>query len=156
MNHLVGFNAQQAGPQNFLGVRIYQHLHEALGFTAFARTPHLRHHHFSDHHLFARSASFMRSHAHACQRRVGVQRVGGDAVAEPTCFMVKQIRGDDFVVVIRRVGEGATSVGVTQRIDTGNVCGELIIDGDVAALVHSDAGLLQSKVVGVGHASHGH
>ena len=58
------------------------------------------------------------AHADAAERRIGVQRVRRDAVgalAPGRCR--EQVVGDDLVVVVRGVGEGALAVAVAERPD---------------------------------------
>ena len=65
-------------------------------------------------------------------------------------FLVEQVGGDDLEVVVGGVGEGAFAVAVAQGPDAGDVGAELVVDGDVAALVGDDAGFVEAEVVGVG------
>ena len=58
---------------------------------------------------------------------------------------VEQVGGDDLVVVVRGVGEGAAAVDVAERPDAGDVGAQLVVDGDVAARVGRDAGARRGR-----------
>ena len=55
--------------------------------------------------------------ADAAERRVDVEGVAGDAVADPAAVVVEEIGGDDFKVVVGGVGEGAFAVAIAQGPD---------------------------------------
>ncbi len=74
-------------------------------------------------------------HAGAAERRIDVERVGGDAVADPARLVVEQVRGDDLVVVVGGVGEGAAAVAIAERPDARHAGAQPIVDDDVAARV---------------------
>ena len=69
--------------------------------------------------------------------------------------MIEEIGGYDLVIVVGGVGEGAFAVAVADGEDAGDVGAELIVDGDVAAVVGDDAGFVEAEVGGVGGAAHG-
>ena len=69
--------------------------------------------------------------------------------------VVEEVGGDDLEVVVGGVGEGAVAVAVAEGPDAGDVGAELVVDGDVAALVDGDAGFVEAEIVGVGAAAHG-
>ena len=60
-------------------------------------------------------------HADAAERRVDVERIGGDAVADAPRLAVEQVGGDDLEVVVRGVREGAAPVAVAERPDARHV-----------------------------------
>ena len=93
--------------------------------------------------------------ADAGKGRVGVERVTRNAVGDAARIVVEQVGGDDLEVVVGGVGEGAAAVAVSDRPDAGDVGAELVVYGDVAALVVGYAGLLEAEVVGVGYAANG-
>ena len=66
---------------------------------------------------------------------------------------VEEIVGNDLVVVIGSMCESAMAVAVTQRPDAGHVGLQLIVNDDVAALVDSNSGPVESQVAGVGSSS---
>ena len=100
-------------------------------------------------------ADFGLGHAGAAERRVDVQRVGGDAIADPARVVIEQVGGDDLGVVVRRVREGALAVAIAQRPDARDAGAQLIVDHDVAALVDCDAGLVEAEIVGIRAAADG-
>ncbi len=67
----------------------------------------------------------------------------------PPRVAVEQIGGDDLEVVVGGVGEGAAAVAVAERPDARHVGAQLVVDGDVAARVGRDAGLVEPEIVGV-------
>ncbi len=82
--------------------------------------------------------------------------VGGvreNAVAHAARSAIEEVVGDDFAVVVRSVGEGAAPIAIADGEDAGSRGAELIIDGDVAALVGSNAGGGKVQVIGVGYAA---
>ena len=83
------------------------------------------------------------------ERRIDVERVRRHAVAQATLLAVEEVRGQDLEVVVRGVREGAAAVAVAERPDAGHVGRELVVDRDVAARVHRDAGRLEPEVVRV-------
>ena len=74
-------------------------------------------------------------HAGTAQRRIGVQRIGGNAIADAPLLAIEQIGGDDLVIVLGCVGERAAAVAIAQRPDAGDVGAQLVIHLDVSALV---------------------
>ena len=130
-------------------------LHEAFGFAFFDGAADLGHGASADEGGFAGFADFGLGEADAAERRVGVEAVAGDAVGDAAGIVVEQVGGDDLEVVVGGVGEGAASVAVAEGPDAGDVGAELVVDGDVAALVVGDAGFFEAEVVGVGAAADG-
>ena len=79
-------------------------------------------------------------HAGTAERRVGVERVGGDAVADLPRPAVEQVRRHDLEVVVRGVREGAAAVAVAERPDPRHGGAQLVVDLDVASVVYLDPG----------------
>ena len=94
-------------------------------------------------------------HADPAEGRVGEEGVGRQAVGHLPVAAVQQVRGEDLVVVVGGVGEGAAAVALAERPDAGDVGGELVVDRDDAALVRFNASGVEAEVVGVGLAAHG-
>ena len=84
------------------------------------------------------------------QWRVDIKGIGRDAVAHAARIVIQQIGGDDFEIVVGRVGETAFSVTVAERPDAGYIGAQLIVYSDVTALVVLDAGPFQAQVIGIG------
>ena len=80
-------------------------------------------------------ADFGFGEADAAERRIGVEGVDGNAVADAARIVVEEVGGDDLEVVVGGVGEGAAAVAVAEGPDAGDVGAELVVDGDVAAVV---------------------
>ncbi len=68
---------------------------------------------------------------------------------------VEEVGGNDLVVVVRRVREGAAAVAVAERPDPGYVGGQGFVDDDVAVRVGFHTRLVQAQVVGVRSSSDG-
>ena len=114
------------------------------------------HRHARHQRRLAAGAHLVLAHADARQRRVGEQRVDGDAVADAARVVVEQVGGDDLVVVVRGVREGAAAIAVAERPDAGGAgAAQLVVDGDEAARVGGDAGRVEAEVGGVGLAADG-
>ena len=94
-------------------------------------------------------AHFGLGHAAAAERRIGVERIGRDAVADAALLAVEQVRRDDLEVVIGGMRERAASVAVAEREDARHIGAQLIVDRDVAARVGRNAGLVEAEIVGV-------
>ena len=153
VHDLVALDAQQRRAEDAVALRIHQHLHEALRLAAFAGAAHARHRQHADQHRPARGARLGLGDADARQRRIGEQRVGRDALADAARAAVEQVGGDDLVVVVRGVGEGAARVHVAQRPDAGHARAQFVVDRDEAARIGGDAGQLETQVLGVGPAA---
>ena len=110
-----------------------EHLHEAVGLALLEGARDIRHGDLADERAAGRCANFRLGHAGAAERRVGVERIGGDAIAHAPPVAVEQVGGHDLVVVVGGVGEGAAPVAVAQRPDARHVGPELVVDLDVAA-----------------------
>src|SRR5271169_5228511 len=67
---------------------------------------------------------------------------------------VEEIVGDDLIVVVGSMRKGAAAVAVTQGPDAGYVGLQLVVNGDVAALVSHNPGPVEAQVVRVGSTSH--
>ena len=55
------------------------------------------------------------------ERRIDVERIGRNAVADAARVVVEKIGGDDLEVIVGRVGEGAPAVAVAERPDPGTL-----------------------------------
>ena len=82
-----------------------------------------------------RLADFRFRHAGAAERRIGVERVGGDAVAHASLIVVEEIGRHDLEIILRRVRERASAIAVAHRPDAGNVGAQLVVHLDIAARV---------------------
>ncbi len=71
----------------------------------------------------------------------------------PPTLAVEQVGGDDLVVVVRGVGEGAAAVAVSQGPHPRGAGPQLVIHLHVALLVDGNARPVEPQVVGIGPAS---
>ena len=136
-------------PRNCSGLGVDEDLHEALRLALLEGAADILHGHLGHRAPADRIAHLRLGQPDAAERRIGVQVVGDDAVADPARIVVEQVGGDDLEVVVGGVREGAPAVAVAQRPDAGDAGAQLIVDLDEAALVDGDAGLVEAEVVGV-------
>src|SRR5207247_10211985 len=88
-------------------------------------------------------------HADPAQRRIDIEGVSEDAVADPAGFAVEQVGGDDLEIVVGGMGEGAAAIAVAQRPDTRHICREALVDLDVAARIGGDPRLVEIEITRV-------
>ncbi len=104
-----------------------------------------RHRPLADERASPALANLRLRHAGAAERRIDVERVGGDPIAHPARIVLEQVRDDDLAVVVRSVRERALAVAVAERPDPRDARAELVVDHDVAALVDGDARLSRPR-----------
>jgi hypothetical protein len=86
-------------------------------------------------------------HSRPAERRIDIERVGGNAVADPARVAVEEVCGDDLEIIVGGVGEGAFAVAVAERPHSRHVGAQLIVDDDVAAFVPRDTSLVGPEIV---------
>ena len=94
-------------------------------------------------------------HPGPAERRIDVQRVGGDAIAHAARIVLEQVGGDDLAVVVRVCVNAPWPLQSPSAQIPGDARAQLVVDRDVAALVDRDARLLEAEIVGVGTAADG-
>ena len=109
-----------------------------------------RHRAFGDQDAAPGRARVGEREADAAERRVGVERVGGDPIADAPVLAVEQVGGDDLAVVEGGVGESAAAVAIAERPDATCAGLETVVDGDEAPPVGGDAGAVEAEIAGVG------
>jgi hypothetical protein len=149
MDDLVTLKSQEGGAQYLFVISIHKDFHETLGLTSLIRAHDVLHCHGRDQRRLARLADFRFGHPGTAKRRIGVERVGRDAVAHPSLIVVEKIRCHDLEIIPRRVRERALTIAVAHRPDTGNVGPQLVIHQDIPARVCADTRLVEAKVVSV-------
>ena len=137
MDNLVASGPENGGSEDLLVLGVDQQLHEALGFALFDRPGDPRHRACADQRAFPAAAHLLLGQTGPAERRVGIERIGRDAVAEPARIVVEQIGRDDLEIVIGGVGKGAPAVAVAERPDPRHIGAQLIVDDDIAVLVLS-------------------
>ena len=88
-------------------------------------------------------------HSRSAEGWIDIERIGGNAVADPARAAVEEVCRDDLEIIIGGVGEGAFAVAVTERPHPRHVRAQLIVDDDVASLVPGDPGFVEPEIVGV-------
>lgn len=115
MNGFVTAHAKDRRSQDLVGVRVDDHLHEALRLTLFHCPTDPGHRPLADQQLAAGRLGLSNTHPGPPQRRIDVEGVGGDAIADPAWVVIEQIGRNDLEIVVRRVSEGALAVAVAHR-----------------------------------------
>jgi hypothetical protein len=156
VDDLVSPHTQDRCAEELLALGIHQYFHEALRLTLLEGAADISHCHLGDQHSFACLAYLGFSHADAAQWRIGVEVVGGDAIADATRVVVEKIGRDDLEVVVGRVRKGASGVTVPERPDAGHAGTQLVVDLDIAELVARHACLFQTQIFGVRAPADGH
>src|SRR4051794_40597256 len=100
---------------------IDQYFHEAFRLALLERAGNILHRNLADECVAISSPDICLGHASPTQRRIGVERIGGDAVAHSSVLAVEQIGGDDFIVIPGRMSKGSPAVAVAECPDAGNV-----------------------------------
>ena len=129
---------------------IHQHLHEAQRLAALLRAADAGHGQDALQGRPSAGPYFRLGHADATQRRVGEQRIGGDAVGYPARVVIQQIGGDDLEVIVGGVGEGAPAIDVTHGPDPIGAGPQLVVDLDIAARIGPDTSGFQVQTFRIG------
>src|SRR5262249_46784307 len=101
----------------------------------------------------ARSEHFGVGHPRSAQRRINIERVALDTVANAPAIIIKQIAGNDLIIVVRSMCKGSLTVAVSQSPDSRHAGTQLIVDNDVSPLVALNAGFGEAQVVCIRAAS---
>ncbi len=112
VNNFVAADAEDRCAEDLLTLSIDHDLHEPLGFTPLARPADAGHLHLAYQRPSPRFSHLAVRQSDATQRRVDVEPVGGDAVADPSGIVVKHIGRNDLVIVVGGVGKCAVAVDV--------------------------------------------
>ncbi len=149
MHDLVAACAEECRAENLLAVGVGDDLHEPLGLAALHGSAHLCHRTCTDQNIAAGFPRFRFRHAGPAERRVDIESVCGLAVAHAAIVAVEQVCRNDLEIVVGGMGESAFAVAIAERVDVWLACAQVVIDGDVAARIDRDAGLVQPKIVRV-------
>src|SRR5271170_7586597 len=149
MDDLVTFESQEGGAQYLFVISIDQDFHEALGLTSLTRAHDVVHCHGRDQRRLAGLADLRFRHPGAAKWRIGVERVGRDAVAHSSVIVVEKVSCHDLEIIPRRVRERASTIAVAHRPDTRNVGPQLVVHLDIPSRVCADTRLVEAKVVSV-------
>src|SRR5208283_2497325 len=96
--------------QDFLCVSIDQDFHEALRLALFECSGHILHGDLADQCAAATCSNVRCRHAGSAQWRIGVERIGRNAITHPPMLATEQIGGDNLVIVPGSVSEGTSAV----------------------------------------------
>ena len=149
----VAAGAENGGAQDLTGLGIHDGLHQPLRLALFDGAAHFAHRAATDEDRVPGGACLCFGQADATERRVDVESIGADAIAQPAVAAVEQVGRDDLEVVVRRVGECAAAVAVAQRPDAGDVGRERVVDDDVAVFINVDPDAVEPEIVRVGLAA---
>ena len=148
LHDLIAGDGEDRGAEEPLRLGVDQDVHEPVGLALQLGPRHGGRRNGRLAHVSSRCAGLLVVHADAPERRVGEHRVRRDATvrrAVPAAQMV----GEDLVVLVRGVGEGATSVDVTERphaVDRGS---EHAIGADETAVVGQQSDPVEVEAIGV-------
>ena len=117
-------------------------LEKTARLALFHRARDARHRALRDQRLDAFALDLGGVHADAPERRVDEQAVDRHPVGPLAIGAREQVVGDDLVVVVRGVGERALAVAIAERPDMLVRRAQAAVDGDGAAAVGFDAGLV--------------
>jgi hypothetical protein len=118
MNDLVTRESQERGAQYLFVISIDKDFHEALGLTSLIRAHDVLHCRGRYQRRLAGLTDLRFRHPGAAKRRIGVERVGCNAVAHSSLIVVEKIRRYDLEIVPRRVCERASAIAVAHCPDT--------------------------------------
>src|SRR5947207_216773 len=104
VDDLVTFHAQDGSSQDAFRLCVHQDLHEALRLAFLHGASHPTHGTGGHERGTAALAHLGFRHADPAQRRIDVDVVGGDAVADAASVPIQQVGGDNLKVVVRSVG----------------------------------------------------
>src|SRR5260370_42238949 len=149
VNDLVAPGREQGGAEDLLAIDIGQYLHKPSRLAFFDGTTDAGHRARRDQGGFAAALYLGLRHSSPAERRIDIERVGGNAITDPARVPVEEVCGDDFEIIISGVGEGAFAVAVAERPHPFYVGAQLIVDENVAVLVLSDTGRVEPEIVGV-------
>ena len=120
MDCLVAAGAEDGCAEDVLSLRVDENLDEAEGFAFLDRAADAGHGAFTDQCRLLRCAHFGFIHADVGERWVNVERARCNAIAHAAGRSVEQIVGDDFVVVVRSMGESAATVAIANSENAGD------------------------------------
>ena len=155
VNYFIASGPKNCSAQNLFCFRINSDFDKALCFTFLNGPAHPAHRIFRSECSAPGLSYFGVRHAASAQRRIRIQSVGLDSVGHAAMVSVEEIVGDDLIVVVGSMRKGAAAVAVTQGPDAGHVGLQLVVNGDVAALVRRNPGPVETQVARVGSTSHG-
>jgi hypothetical protein len=121
-----GISARNGGSTStrttsLLRVGIDEDFHETVGLALFEGAGDILHGDLAHERTAAAPPNLGLGHAGPAERRVGIERIGGDAIADPSAFAVEQVGRHDLEVVVGGMGEGAAPVAVAQRPDARHI-----------------------------------
>ena len=112
VNGLVAAGSKDGSSQDLVSLGIHDDLHKTLRLALLNGTTDLRHRPPANQRAAAAFADFCLRQACAAQRRINIQSICGNAIADFARVVVQKIRGDDFSIVEGRVGECAFPVAI--------------------------------------------
>ena len=99
VDDLIAGESQEGGAEYLLTVSIHQDFHEPRGLTSLFRATDAFHRQGREQRRLAGLANLGFRHADAAQWRIGVERVGGDAVAHASLIVVEEVGRDDLEII---------------------------------------------------------
>jgi hypothetical protein len=94
-------------------------------------------------------------HPDTAKRRINIESIAKNPVTDLTDQAIEQIGGYDLKIVVADAGKGALAISVPHRSDASNLSRQVVADLDLTALISSDTSLIETEIVGIGHATCG-
>jgi hypothetical protein len=99
VNGLVAARSEDSGSQDFVSLGVHDNLHKPLRLAFLNGSPNLRHRAPPNQRAATAFANFLLSQACPAERRINVDSVSGNAIADFARVTIQKIRADDFRIV---------------------------------------------------------
>src|SRR5207247_4996229 len=110
MNYLIALDPQKRRAKDLFRFSVHQNFHESVRLAFLPRTADLRHRTLSYQSFPSCLPRFRLSHSCSAQWRINVKGVSRDPVADAALVAVQKISGYNFIIVVRGMSEGSSSV----------------------------------------------
>jgi len=112
VNGLVAAGSKDGSSQDLVSLGIHDDLHKTLCLALLNGAANLCHRPPPNQRAATAFANFFLRQACTAERRINVQSIGGNAIADFARVIVQKIRPDNFSIVEGRVGECAFSIAI--------------------------------------------
>jgi hypothetical protein len=112
VNGLVATSSKDGSSQDLVSFSIHDDLHKTLRLALLNGTANLRHRPPANQRVAAALPDFSLRQARTAERRINVQSISGNAIADFARVIVQKIRADNFSIVEGRVGECAFPIAI--------------------------------------------
>jgi hypothetical protein len=147
LNSLVAAGSKDGGSQDLVGLSIHHDLHKPLRLALLDGAANLRHLPPPNQRAAAALANFFLGQACTGERRIDVNSIGGNAVADFARVIIRKIRADYFSIVKGCVCKSALSVAIPQRPDARDARLQLVINDNIPAFIEANACVGEPEVI---------